>query len=84
VRGYADLGDCGMDWAFDIGTSVSPLLAIVGYVHLFVNSKSATFETDIMLFLIWGAKAWLSMAGALDRPAVPRTTLAPKSSIKCG
>jgi hypothetical protein len=34
------------------------------------NGKSPTFATDIMLFLIWGAKAWLSIASALDWPAI--------------
>jgi hypothetical protein len=51
------LAACSADWPFDIGTSVSPLFAIVGYVHLFINSKSPTFATDSLLFLIWGAKA---------------------------
>jgi hypothetical protein len=59
-----------VDRPVDIGDIVSPVSAIVGYVHLLGNGKSPTFATDIMLFLIWGAKAWLCMAGALDRPAV--------------
>jgi hypothetical protein len=67
---FCILAACGVDSPVDIGISVSPLLAIVGYLHLFGNGKSPTFATDIMLFLIWGAKAWLSTAGVLDWPAV--------------
>lgn len=61
------LAACGVDWPVDIGSSVPAVLAIVGCVHLLGNGKSPTFATDIKSFLIWGAKAWLSMAGALDR-----------------
>jgi hypothetical protein len=39
------LAACGVDRPVDIGDSVSPVLAIVGYVHLLGNGKSPTFAT---------------------------------------
>jgi hypothetical protein len=65
------LAACDTDWPFDIGTGDSPPFAIAGYVQLLVNSKSPTFVTDILLFLIVGVKAWLSNRGRMGPASCP-------------
>ena len=62
------LAACDLDWPITLGISVLPLLAMTAYVHFCVNGKPPSYFVDMVLLLVWRAKAGLYLSGALDRP----------------
>ena len=64
------LAAAGVEWPINLAISVLPMLGVTAFVHFCVNGKPPSFATDVVLLLIWRAKAWLYMAGGLDRPPV--------------
>jgi len=58
----------GVDWPPAVLISALPLALITGFVHFFINGRSPSYATDLVLLIGWRFRCQLYLAGALDRP----------------